>query len=105
MRLEMDENYVIEGDGDCLKLVRKTIISGESTQGSKPKPENVGKPRESVEAFYGSLDQACEGYLHRVVGGKGTATAQEIITTMALCLQRIHEICAPINKLVKEKAP
>jgi hypothetical protein len=101
----MDENYVIEGDGDCLKLVKKTIISDDPSRGAKPKPENIGKTREVVEAFYGSLDQACEGYLHRVVGGKGTATAQEIITTMALCLQRIHEICVPINKLVKEKAP
>jgi hypothetical protein len=64
MRLDLDDRFSIEGDGNsCFTLVQKSVITGEyAGRGKRPNPESIGQTRETAVGHFGNLRHALEGY-------------------------------------------
>lgn len=84
MRINIDDQFFIEGDGNsCFTLYQISIITGEAARGKRPNPENIGKTRETPVAYYGNLRQALEGYSRYCVAMSiGTVDCNSILNKL-----------------------
>lgn len=89
MRIKLDDEWLIDADEMSCNLIRLRTITGENTRGRAANPENIGKQREEVVGFYGTLAQACQGYLNKRMQGSTATTAEQLI---ALCEAAVNAI-------------
>jgi len=65
MILEIDDTWSVHCDDTCYSLIMKKVVEG--GRGRPAKAENIGKEREVNMGFYGTLEQALNGYLHKSI--------------------------------------
>lgn len=98
MRLELDSDWFIDADPSCATLYSKHVITGEGGRGKKAKAENIGKIHESSEGHYGTIVQACQGYLNKNVASmEGMLTATQIIAAWQDCVATIQKAVGPLR--------
>jgi hypothetical protein len=104
MRIELDADWFIDADPSCATLYRKRVITGENDRGKKAKAENIGKIHESSEGHYGTVSQACQGYLNKNVASmEGMLTATQIIAAWQDCVTSIQKQVKPLQESLRAK--
>jgi len=95
----LDPNWFIDCDSTNVALTERRTITGENTRGLKPKAENIGKIRDVQHGFYGSITQACQGYLNKGVASmEGVMTATQVITAWNEAAARVEKACKALPK-------
>ena len=79
MRLQIDPEWLIDADELSVNLVHLRTITGDNARGRAPKAENIGKQREEVVGFYGSIEQALRAYMAKRAQGSDATTAEGLI--------------------------
>ena len=72
--LRINDVYGIRTDDNCCTLVRLRTITGENARGKAPKVENLGKVREEVVGYYGTLIQAIQAFFERATREEADAS-------------------------------
>jgi hypothetical protein len=99
MILNLDPNWFLDCDTTNVVLTERRTITGENTRGLKPKAENIGKTREVQHGFYGSITQACQGYLNKGVASmEGVMTATQVIAAWTDMTARIESACKTLPR-------
>ena len=94
MILILDDNWYIDADTTSVALTEKRVITGDNARGIAPKAENVGKTRDVQHGFYGSVAQACQGYLNKGVASMpGMLNATAVIAAWADMTARVEKAC------------
>lgn len=92
MRIDFGDRFVLDGDGHNLTLYEKRLIVGNG-RGKEPKPENVGKEREVVLGYYGTLQGALKSLVSRLSLGDPTiTTVEQLETQLAILLEAIDQL-------------
>ncbi len=94
MRLQINEHWAVDWDGQCYTLIHFTVVTGEGKGAKKTKAENIGKLRENFCGYYGhNLKQALMGYTQKAaLEGDGTVD-------VAGLMYRLDQIEDTIKKL------
>lgn len=100
MRIHLDPEWLIDGDENSVNLVRLRTVSGDNARGRAPKAENIGKQREEVVGFYGSVQQACVGYMSKRMQGSDATTAEQLIALCEAAVNAIVEATKDIPRAV-----
>jgi len=91
MKINIDEQWCLDCDTDCVQLLFK-VITGAGPKSKPTKEENIGKVRYDQHGYYGTVEQALKAYLTKKVGSiGGEITANELITMWAKCCEHIKE--------------
>ncbi len=94
---------LLDADELSVNLVRLKTVSGENARGRAPNPENIGKEREQVVGFYGTIQQACVAYMNKRVQGSGATTAADLIALTEQAVSAIIEATQGIPRAVLAK--
>jgi hypothetical protein len=100
MRIHLDNEWLLDGDELSVNLVRLRTVSGDNARGRAPNPENIGKVREEVVGFYGSMAQACQAYMNKRVQGSDATTAEQIISLVEQAVTAILDATKDIPRAV-----
>lgn len=106
MIINLDANWFLDCDAQNVTLTERRVVTAkaEGSKGIAPKPENIGKPRDVQHGFYGSIPQACQGYLSKGLAGlEGVLTAAQLLAAWADMTARIETACKGLSK--GDKAP
>jgi hypothetical protein len=104
MRLLLDPEWIIDCDNLSCNLIRLRTISAEGAAGRAPKEENIGKQREEIVGFYGTLQQAATAYLEKRVKGSTATTANEIIDLTVAAVNAVMDATKDIPRAVLAQA-
>ncbi len=104
MRIQIDPEWLVDCDETCCQLIRLVTITGNNARGKQPKPENIGKIREEGNGFYGSLEQAIQGYLKKRLQGSECSTAEQILAHLRQSEQAVRELVAQLQMSRKDLA-
>ncbi|MFA6132404.1 MAG: hypothetical protein WC869_00155 [Phycisphaerae bacterium] len=107
MRLQIDPNWAIDWDGQCLTLIHFTVITGEGKGAKKTKAENIGKMRENLLGYYGSnLKQVLMAYVTKsVLEGDGTVDVAGLLYKLDQIEDTIKKLNLSTEDMVETPAP
>lgn len=98
MRIKLDDEWVIDGDTLSVNLLRLRTITGDNARGRAANPENIGKQREEIVGFYGTIAQACQAYLNKRLQGSDSTTAEQLIALAEAAVNAIIEATKDIPR-------
>lgn len=104
MRIQLDSEWLIDCDEVSCNLVRLVTITGDNARGRQPKAENIGKQREDVVAFCGTMEQACQAFLNKKTQTSGVTTAQELLSMLREATAAVVAATKGIPRMIAKKA-
>lgn len=102
MRINIDPEFVVEGDEGCLKLIRVKTITGDNTRGKKANPDKIGTTRDEVLGFYACWEHVLSGYLQKFSAESDATSVKELLAVIKTAEQNIKDLVTK-NNLTKIK--